>query len=996
MHQKFTLNVKMVFQIKILVLLGLILGISDSNGQTPWSGVYGNEWIVFGQSYLRIPVVKKGIHALDINALPDAFKNADRSKLQLWHRGKQVSIIDAGASELLFFGIPNDGKSDELLFRPASSRLNPYYSIYSTESSYFLTIGTDNGKRAISESHLATGTSIPYHYKTDTLVYRNSSSHSTLTPPRPDLNSFFEDGKSKTGTRLAGNTIQTSNVASQPFTINLKSLLSSGEQPVVKLLVHSRNNNFPSNLQVSVKAGELSSTSVPRIVGTYANSGFMGREISFPLLTSDLSGDKTFSLSFLSSPNADSYFSIAYISVTYQQNVDMKALKSETFVLPKANSGTVSRVTISNLPAEGNVKFYDISDVDNPRIITESTSGTKGDLMITRGDADLSLYASNERFTTSAAAVSLQSLAPSSYDYLIITDPNLNSSANNYANYRKDDTPGRKYKPVVINIKDVYNQFNYGEPSPVAIRRFVDYMISDGNYDKYLLLIGKSISHVEFMKNEIPNEVPTVGFPGSDILLVDGLGQAGIVDVPSIPVGRISASTTEQLEGYLNKVKTYENQTDKSWRKNAVHISGGKYEQEVNDFAVKMEAIAGYVTNGQGFNGKVTAFKKTANAQGSYDYIQNITISNILNSSGAGMVSYFGHGSTTQTDLNSGYASNTNNGYNNTGKYPVMFYNGCGVNNIFSNLFNETSGVTGPGPNVTGTNGPRPISLDWLLAPNKGAIVVFGNTWDAYANVSNDFLQKLYPLIFGKSDLERKTIGHILRDVAIDTKKSSAYRVAEEGARIAVYNMSQANIHQMLLQGDPAIRILVSSEAVLPVDLVYFKGKLTNDNKIELSWKTSWEKNHGHFIIEKSSDAIHFEQLGLVEGKGDSNSEKIYSFIDANPGYGNNYYRLIQVDKTETNNVEDEKRVYSSIISVNRPSDNLWTLYPNPSSDFVDIKQEPLLKIVSWSLVDMNGRTVLKDQTEKKIDVSGLSTGTYIIEILSENGSLHHRKFVKK
>src|SRR5699024_10651575 len=104
------------------------------------------------------------------------------------------------------------------------------------------------------------------------------------------------------------------------------------------------------------------------------------------------------------------------------------------------------------------------------------------------------------------------------YNYIIITSENLKEGADAYAKYRGSNEGGN-YKPIVVGIKDIYNQFNFGEPSPVGIRRFVDYMLSDNNKDKHLFLIGKSIAFNERMIRELPNEVPTIGFPGSDLLL---------------------------------------------------------------------------------------------------------------------------------------------------------------------------------------------------------------------------------------------------------------------------------------------------------------------------------------------------------------------------------------------------------------------------------------------------------------------------------------------
>lgn len=81
----------------------------------------------------------------------------------------------------------------------------------------------------------------------------------------------------------------------------------------------------------------------------------------------------------------------------------------------------------------------------------------------------------------------------------------------------------------------------------------------------------------------------------------------------------------------------------------------------------------------------------------------------------------------------------------------------------------------------------------------------------------------------------------------------------------------------------------------LPVELVYFIGY--NQNKINnLEWLTATEVNCDYFLIERSVDGILWEEIGRVEGSGNSNAYVEYGFSDLKPIPGYNYYRLKQVD----------------------------------------------------------------------------------------------------
>ena len=661
----------------------------------------------------------------------------------------------------------------------------------------------------------------------------------------------------------------------------------------------------------------------------------------------------------------------------------MQGLNSYEFNFPAVNANSKSRITITT-PAASSL-FYDVSKVDQPRII----AGNAANMMVTRDDAPLKLLATNETKQVASQKISsieFKQTTPADYDYLIITNQGLAGAAQTFATYRESESPGKKYKPLVKQIKDIYNEFNYGEPSPIAIRRFVDYMISDNNKEKYLLLIGKSITRPDKAIKELNEEVPTVGFPGSDILLVDGLNGTPD-DVPAIPVGRISAITPNQVTDYLQKIKTYETQKDLAWRKNIMHLSGGTNQGEINQFSGYLSSIGNSVSSAP-FQGVVLKKVKTIPE----DVQEQITISTELNGQGSvkglGMVSYFGHGTTYRTDLNAGYATDPGKGYNNTGRYPVLFYNGCSVGNVFSGNFTESVNLSSS----------RPMSLDWLLAPSKGAIVVFGNSWDSYASVSAEFLNRLYPTIFSKDDAQRGTIGQILKDVAAQTKaaKGYSYTVAQNGRVASYYDADRANIHQMVLQGDPALKILIN-ESALPVDLISFDAKVNGVDKVDVTWKTASEQNNSHFIVERSYNARDFEAIGRVEGKGDSNSEYAYRFTDSNPLDGTSYYRLTQVDQDEIvgNQTKTGISTKSSIVSVSRSHTSMLSVSPNPTSDFVDIDLKAPVAIKSWSLINANGKVLRRNEVGKRVSLLNLSAGEYLIEIVTVNGDKYTKKVVK-
>jgi len=987
MHKKSTLKAINLIVIAVIALFNFMLPISDALAQSPWSGVYGNEWLAgkYGPNWLKISVSQKGIHKV---TLPAGFQNK-ANQLHLYHRGVEVALISATITEVEFYGVPNDGSSDALLYRPYTGvKKNPYYSWFSDESAYFLTFfGTPSQMVAVQPIINASGSSEAYHIQRDLTVYTASDTYDgTQNYVYHSLDqSYFNEGKGRSSKAYLKKTGEVANNHIFPFPFQMKNLvITPDRQPVLEVQVNGRT--FTNNsIQASVGKTASNLDNYPTKIEF---SDFIPFTATYDVKASsdvnnsnvDANGNGYFqleSLKITDSDNSTGIYSVNYIQTKYPQSFDMTGITSKVFnLLPTANSQ--SNVIITNAPQ--NLKVYDITNIHNPRLIIGSYEGTALRLMVERPNSgELNLLVTNVSIEVTAAKISpvtFEAYAPANKDYLIIASENLSNAADSYATYRSSQAGGG-YRTLSVKINDVYNQFNYGEPSPIAIRRYVDYMLSSGIRNAHnLLLIGPSTTLWNKMVRELINEVPTIGFPGSDVLLIEGLaGSPG--ETPAIPIGRISASTETQVYNYLNKVKEYETypQGDLSWRRKGLHISGGLYSGENTRFANYLADHASFVTNAA-FNGMVTNKVKPDN---DYNYPNSsLNIAPEVNA-GIGFMSYFGHGSSRFTDNNIGYATDGARSYTNSGKYPVMYFNGCGVGNVFNGAFS-------PFPASASTQ--IPLSSDWLLAANKGAIAIVANSYYAFETSSNQYLGTLYSRLF-KSDSERSTLGQIHR---------SAARIVMTGStsgRTMANSYDVANTHQSLLFGDPALRVLSSADP-LPVDLISFQATIQGSSQVKLEWKTAWEKGNSHFLIERSYNAKSFEVIGMIEGKGDSNSENSYSFLDTNPNPGNNYYRLVQVDKIENNNISAGKKDYSRIVSVEIPNTSQLTVMPNPTSGLIKIVLVNNLDIKSINIINMNGdSSPINYNGSKEINLGNYPAGVYLLEIVTINNDVYKRKIFK-
>ncbi len=173
------------------------------------------------------------------------------------------------------------------------------------------------------------------------------------------------------------------------------------------------------------------------------------------------------------------------------------------------------------------------------------------------------------------------------------------------------------------------------------------------------------------------------------------------------------------------------------------------------------------------------------------------------------------------------------------------------------------------------------------------------------------------------------------------------------------------------------------STSPLPVTLIRFAALLNSNKTVTLSWATSQEVNSDYFEVERSSDQVTWSDLGQVKAKGNSDVVTNYSYVDAYPAPGMNYYRLKMVDL-------DAKYQFSSIAHVSLTGNSVpLVIYNNPFVDEINVKVNvSMADNLSLVLTDMTGRTVLR-QNYNAIPGDNLITivpasataGVYILSI---------------
>ena len=136
--------------------------------------------------------------------------------------------------------------------------------------------------------------------------------------------------------------------------------------------------------------------------------------------------------------------------------------------------------------------------------------------------------------------------------------------------------------------------------------------------------------------------------------------------------------------------------------------------------------------------------------------------------------------------------------------------------------------------------------------------------------------------------------------------------------------------------------------SVLPVELVLFQS-VQDEDRIKMTWSTLTERDNDFFQILKLLDG-EWEEIGRIDGVGNSTQTTDYQFFDDNPHNGLNYYRLQQFDL-------DGQFFYSDISMTDFKSEDIM-VYPNPSSGLLVVSMPKFESELNLQIIDGAGRII--------------------------------------
>jgi len=362
--------------------------------------------------------------------------------------------------------------------------------------------------------------------------------------------------------------------------------------------------------------------------------------------------------------------------------------------------------------------------------------------------------------------------------YLIISNKTLYQFGPNYvedyANYRSSEAGG-KFKTDIIEVQDIYDNFGYGiDHHFYSFKQMTKYMKENWSNLEYVFIIGKALEYNSMRtQNDVINNkdrvffVPTFGYAGSDNMLFS----EGNRRDPEFAVGRLAATTANDIKNYLNKIIQFDQakqgpQTieNKLWMKKIMHLGGGDTESLQSQIKNTLLNLGAIVENNK-FGASVFPFFKTSS-----DPIQVSTSEQLLKliDDGVSMITFFGHSGPNTFD----FAIENPDKFNNFGKYHLVNSLGCYAGNIHSK--------------------GRSISEAFVLEKEKGAIAFIASSGTAFVYDLNQYSTEFYNLIGDKN--QNYSLGKIVNIINKQYANSSTL------GQITLYQ-------QLTFHGDPAVKL---------------------------------------------------------------------------------------------------------------------------------------------------------------------------------------------
>jgi hypothetical protein len=770
-----------------IVLLLMTLGLSAQS--------YNNEWIDFSKTYYKFKVPSAGLYRIPESTLAAAgLGNTPARDFQLFRNGQEVPLYTSvpsgqlgGGDYVEFWGRGNDGAPDKPLYRNPAYQHTTHWSLETDTAVYFLTVNpTGNAFHFANAANDTTGNVLPVE---PYFMYTSGS--------------YFHTGINPGFAQIIGEYVYSSSydvgewwstpsiVPGAPYTDvqNNLAVYPSGPNATVTFGMTGCADDVRS-VQISVNNTVVADSEMDSF-----NDWLSSRPVPIGLINSG-----TASVQFINNSGTSTDRAVgSFYELNYPRQFDFGGKPDFCFDLPAKGAGYFLKINNFGMVGGATPILYDLTN--GARYAALIGPGSTLSFLLPGSSSARKLVLVNEDPSTTGLVTSLTQKnfinfanTANQANYIIISSPLLYTGSNgnnpvvDYKTYRSS-AAGGSFNAQVYDINELIDQFAFGiKIHPLSIQNFLRYARTVfAVKPRYVLLIGHGMVYSDYYQYHELNKdpladaldiIPTFGYPASDNKLsVDN----GAGDVQITPIGRLSVVSGIEIEYYLTKLKEYESAQvnnantiqDRLWMRNVLHVTGVSEPLLGGRLCDFMTAYKNIITDTL-CGSSVTTF-----CDGNATQISQIPATQIttLFNTGLSMMDYFGHSANTSL----GYNLDDPTDYNNPGKYPVFYINGCDAGDFF--VYDaQRYGAS------------RTLSELYVLAKERGTIAFIASTHFGVVNYLNILLYGLYGLI--SSQDYGKPIGDIEKDALqsmLDTSPGDY--------------LARLHSEEMTMHGDPYIKL---------------------------------------------------------------------------------------------------------------------------------------------------------------------------------------------
>jgi len=771
----------------ISILIGIVI-ISQSLLATD----YNNEWINYSKTYYKIKIGADGLYRIPYETLLASGISLDASQYALFRDGEEKALYtttsgNVGPGDYVeFLGLKNNGDFDTQLYKYSSWQPSLFNSLFTDTSTYFLVAdATANHYRYSSTANALNNlpTEEIYYWHTEAKSFTQAFNQGEPTTGFTDVNTFYADFEKGEGFGSALFPASDGSSMSANFVVNTPNVFIAGaDSATITMRLIGRSNNTSVSPDHHV---QISISGVVWIDDTF--EGYNIRHYSFKVPVSTLGVTTVITATVIDDLNQNflERNSVSEITISYPRVLSGATASSARIVVNdladhymQVQLGTTA--TAAFMYDNGNSQMMNLTGENGlfPVHIPVSLNG-----MLPR---DIFFFTSSSVQTIAAMeSVHFRDFSQPNMaaDYIIIYHSMLRQGqvdqVQRYADYRHS-ADGGAYTVLMVDIAEIYDQFGYGiAQHPVSIQQFNNFIIDKAEANNFPvkpaleMILGKSVTYNRTYNNPLfmaQSLVPTYGHRGSDNMLT---ARNGLTYFTQLGIGRISASSADQVRSYLDKVIEYESwqtsslactKEDRLWMKHLVHLGGGNNSSEATEFTGYLNHFK-EIAEDTLMGGKVLGtFVKSTEAVIPAPPELTTAINN-----GLAIVTFIGHSNAQIWS----YDLHSPDFYNNLGKYPFFLSNSCFVGNIHDI---ETD----------------VMALNFVLAEDRGAIAFLATVGFGFPYFLNEFCGTLYQNFSGA--LYGQPLGSCIKKTISDL-----YDINNEGRKITC--------QEFTLEADPAIKV---------------------------------------------------------------------------------------------------------------------------------------------------------------------------------------------